>query len=304
MRGMKRAVPRPADLASDLVRSENARWGHNTLRGLLLLGVIYVRPLQQIGFGAREHALSIIGFLPESVLFDERVFVCFKTLFIAFATLWFFDLLVPQSAWIATVSLTVVLSLFLESRSYTLHQYQVLAMLLWVFCFWYQTWAVPRSPARAELARRAPTRMPRWVYALCLYYLCLTYSFSGMTKLLSSGIRWANGTSLQLWVLLWGDPSASFAQLLLGDRRLAEAAQAATLFFESTAVLALFFPHWRRVTGIGLLGFHLTSETIFHLRFYPNIFALAAILVLYPAWTIPRDARSGASRDHRACFAR
>jgi hypothetical protein len=288
---MKRAVLRPADLAAALVRCEDPRWGQNTLRGLLLLAVVYVRPLQQTGYGAREHALSIIGFLPESVLFDERVFVCFKTLFVAFAALWFFDVLVPQSAWIATVSLTVVLSLFLESRSYTLHQYQVLAMLVWVFCVWYHAWAVTRSPARCALAPRPPANMPRWVYFLSLYYLCLTYSFSGVTKLLSSGIRWANGTSLQLWVLLWGDRSAYFAQALLGDRRLAEAAQAATLFFESTAVLALFFPQWRRVTGIGLIGFHLASETIFHLRFYPNIFALAATLVFYPAWTTPRRAR-------------
>jgi hypothetical protein len=282
---MRRPVLCPTDLITFLVAREHPRWGRNTLRGLLLLGVAYVWPLQRTGTGAREHALSIIGFLPDSVLFDERVFVVFKMLFVVFAALWFLDLLVPRSAWIATVSLTVVLSLFMESRSYTPHQYHALAMLLWVFCFWYHACAEPGSANRATLAPLTPLRMPRWVYALALYYLCVTYSLSGMTKLLSNGFAWANGTSLQLWILLWGDVSAYPAQVVLRDRHFAEAAQAATLFFESAAVLVLFYPQWRRVIGAGLLGFHLTGETIFHYRFYANIFAVAAILLFYPGWS-------------------
>ncbi len=285
MRRMKQAVHCLTDLTVFLLGRENARWGHNTLRGLLLLAVAYVWPLQRTDLGPRDHALSIIGFLPDSVLFDDRLFVLCKMLFVVFAALWFLDLLVPRSAWIATVSLTLVLSLFMESRRYTLHQYHVLAMLLWVFCLWYQVCAPRASANSVVILPFSPPRMPRWVYALSLYYLCLTYSFSGMTKLLSNGLAWANGTSLQLWTLLWGDVSAYPAQVLLRDRRFAEAAQAATLFFESAAVVVLFFPRWRRVIGAGLLGFHLLGETVFHYRFYPNIFAVAAILLFYPGWS-------------------
>ena len=285
MTRMKRLASWPTDLTAFLIGREYARWGHNTLRGLLLLGIVYVWPLQRTDVGPRDHALSIIGFLPDSVLFDERLFVFFKMLFVAFAVFWFLNLLVPRSGWIATISLTVVLSLFVESRHYTPHQYHVLAMLLWVFCFWYHACAAPDSANRAAVAPRPPPRMPRWVYALSLYYLCVTYTLSGLTKLLSNGLAWANGTSLQLWILLWGDVSAYPAQVLLGDRHLAEVAQAATVFFESVAVLGLFYPQWRRVIGAGLLGFHLASETVFHYRFYPNIFAIAAILLFYPTWS-------------------
>jgi hypothetical protein len=282
-----------------LMVSETARWGEVTLRGLLLLGGLYAWPLQQKFNGERDHALSIVGLLPNWLLFDPRLFACCKLLFVVFGALWFVGLLIPWSGWIATVSFTALMSLFVESEYYTTHQCHVLGVLLWVFCAWHHFCRreLQAAPAKTQLLSRPV--MPRWVYALGLYSLCLTYTFSGLTKIVRNGFGWANGTSLQLWVLSFGDPTSVLGQLVLSDRRIAEAAQGTTLLFEALAWTALVFPRLRRLVGGGLLGFHLGSELIFNYRFYANMFAIAAFLLAYPswaAWPLPQERRAPTPR--------
>src|SRR5262252_6198101 len=114
-----------------LVR-ENGAWGALTLRGLLLVGGVSVLSIEQRLPGEREHALSVLGMLPDNLLFDPRIFTGCKIAFFALGALWFLGRLLPWSAWLATASFTALLSLFVESESYTTHQFHVIAVLLWV----------------------------------------------------------------------------------------------------------------------------------------------------------------------------
>jgi hypothetical protein len=289
MKGTPRLFRSTRNLLRLLMVRESARWGDITLRVLLLLGASYAWPLQQRFRGTRDHALSIFGLLPDSWLFDPRLFAWCKWLFLVYGALWFVGLLVPWSGWIATVSFTALMSLFVESEHYTTHQCHMLAVLLWVFAAWHHFCRRELRAGPVKMKLLSPPVMPRWVYALGLYYVCLTYTFSGWTKIARNGLRWANGTSLQVWILYAGDSASTLGQLLLSDRRIAAAAQGATLLFESLALTAVIFPRWRRLVGSGLLGFHLTSELIFHLGFYANLFSIVAFLLLYPSWASWRE---------------
>jgi len=42
--------------------------------------------------------------------------------------------------------------------------------------------------------------LPQWCFMLLLYYIGISYTFSGICKLCYSGLSWGDGSSLMMWV--------------------------------------------------------------------------------------------------------
>ncbi|MBX7220203.1 MAG: hypothetical protein K1Y36_09680 [Blastocatellia bacterium] len=147
-------------------------------------------------------------------------------------------------------------------------------MALWICALWYHFY---RNQIRQSLQIGTfwkTSCYPSWAGFLGVYYVGLFYSFSGCMKLTHSGLAWANGVSLQLWVSIWGNPDSTWTHLILSYRWFAKALQAATLCFESMAILGLLFPRLRPFLGLALLGFHFGQVTVFGWQFHYNAFII------------------------------
>jgi hypothetical protein len=231
--------------------------------------------------------VSIFSFLPDAILLNEYVFRTCGALFVAGAALWIVGRGLPWSSWLTTLGFTAVVALYLENASQVTHVAHLTNMLLIVYALWYHFYADEmRAATRAGRFWQMPM-FPRWVYSLSVFSVGLFYGWSGLMKLVESGPAWANGVSLQLWVTLFGDPDSLWTRLILSDRRIAAAMQAATLFGETGGFVAIMSARLRPLIGLALIGFHVSAIRVFGWGFHANLLIL--ILVFLPLYTaIPR----------------
>lgn len=257
------------------------RFGQLSLWCLIACGVYYTLKVQ-IEPRTLEHILSPAALLPAEIWQSESIFSIFKIISICGLILWALNVYVPIVAVIGALGFTSVNAFSVTGQIYVRHQPHVINMLL----IFYTLWALTRSkeqhaaPRFWGIGRVAP--YPVWLYTLCVFYISTTYTFSGLTKILYSGLDWPNGVSLQLWC--WGGAEyGNIARsLCLFDSRIAATLQAIVLLAESTCLLAYRFPRLRPLYGITLIGFHLSVEILFDLRFYGNIFADFIFFVAAP----------------------
>ena len=123
--------------------------------------------------------------------------------------------------------------------------------------------------------------LPGWCFMLMVYYIGLSYTFSGIAKLCYSGIGWANGSSLMMWVesMASGRDNLLF-DLLTNHHWLASALQTTTLAAELFAIVILLAPRLRPVFGLVFVGFHMSIEILFGYGFFANIFLDTYILIV------------------------
>ncbi len=227
-------------------------------------------------------AASVTALLPEELWQSPALFTALRCVAVVALLLWAANILLPFSACTAAIGFFLLISNAVAGQIYVRHQPHVVAMLLCVYAVWVLSRyrEISAAPRLWCYGRAAP--YPQWVYSVALFYLTSTYSFAGVSKLLGSGLNWANGTALQLWCYLSEGRGVLLRDLCLYDRSLAAALQAVVLFAELTCILCFFLPRLRRVYGAILLGFHLSVEWLFGLGFYGNILAGLLFLLLYP----------------------
>jgi len=160
---------------------------------------------------------------------------------------------------------------YFEQRPYVDHTFQATAMTLCLWAMWGCFYA--RTIREALLERRLfeTPLVPRWLHACFVFYMGLFYGLAGLSKLIDSGAGWVNGTSMQLWVLIFGKPDALVAGWIVESRPIAQGLQGATLIVELCALPAIFVPRLRLPVAVALLGFHVGQIVVFGWEFYATM---------------------------------
>lgn len=232
-----------------------------------------------IFFGERVSPVTVLSFLPESILTSSLVFkVCRDALLVA-GILWTFQLLLPLSCWITVLSFTAIVALFYENASHIAHVFNLANIVLIIHAMWYQFYhrEIKESLARGRFWR---THIyPKWVVFLSVFCIAIYHTYAGVSKLAESGLQWANGVSLQLWLHLWGLEDSFLSELLVSNRSIAIATQAITLLFETGAILAILSRKFRIAVGLALLGLYFGVLESFGYRFEYNALLVAVFFL-------------------------
>jgi hypothetical protein len=232
----------------------------------------------------RAGLVSVVSFLPDAVLLNGFIFRVYGLLFAVAAVLWVGRVGLPWSSWLAALSFTAVAALYLENASQVTHVTHLTNTLLLLYALWYHCYADDiRTASRRGECWTTPV-FPRWVHALSVFSVGLFYGWSGLSKLLESGPSWANGTSLQLWVRLFGDSHSFWTRVILSNRTLAALMQAATLVGETGGFVAIVFPRLRPWIGLLLIGFHLVAIRVFGWGFHANVLILGLVFLPCYRW--------------------
>ncbi len=261
--------------------TDRERFGQLSLWILIAWGVHYLLAAQVF---PREPytALSIFSYLPLWLWPVGEGLIYLKLITLAGLLAWALNLVLVLSVPVALIGLTLVLSAAIAGQLYTVHDVHVVNTLL----IFYGGWCLFRREERSRTARMylvgraAP--YPLWLYRLSLFYLTVGYTYSGWTKLLQSGLPWANGVSLQLWCAGSSLRDSLPGALCLYDVRLSLIGQVIILFVESTCILAFLFSRARIFYGVTLLSFHLGVEVVLGLPFRGNCAAIFLLLILFP----------------------
>tara|TARA_R110002049_G_scaffold4601_5_gene32085 strand:- start:127978 stop:128919 length:942 start_codon:yes stop_codon:yes gene_type:complete len=230
---------------------------------------------------AKAERLSVLGYLfPEAAFTQHALFVSLQCVTaIAFA-LWMLPTITQRGRVIfllAPFAFLLMNSVAVETHYFTRHQTHFCAVAFLLLGIVRFTNDRPGQPTRT---------LPQWAYFLLLYYICVTYSYSGVAKIENSGIGWGNGSSLMFWVDRWAEDRDSLLfRMITGNVWIAMLMQNTAFLAELFCAAALFIPRLRPVFGAVLIGFHCSIELLFGLGFYANIMLDAIILVGF--WMLP-----------------
>jgi hypothetical protein len=238
---------------------------------------------------------TVLSFLPDQVLLNEGGIQICLWIFTTAAFLWLVQVFLPWSAWFSATAFTALMSLHWENTLVLTHSSHAVNMVLIVLALWYGLYYREIGAALAAGRFWSTPLCPRWVPALCVFYLGVQYGAAGLSKLFASGFDWVNGVTLQLWIANSGQDNL-LTHLILNDRRLAMALQFITLATELAALFAVFSRRLRLLVGLVLINFHLGSLILLHIRFLGNLMLL--ILVFLPAkewieWFVSRRMVAG-----------
>jgi len=222
--------------------------------------------------------------LPDSVLLSRVPIQVCAVLFVIGSLLWLAQVLIPWSGWLTSLAFTAVVALYVENATQVTHVAHVTNMFLLLHALWYHFYRHEISAALVAGCFWSEPLYPRWVHALAVFYLGLFYGLSGLGKLMTSGLGWANGVSLQLWTNLWGEQNSLWARFILEHRQLAVAMQVATLFGESSGLLAIVSRRLRPSIGLTLIGFHVGAICVFKWGFHANAVMLALFFLPCDRW--------------------
>ena len=256
---------------------------------LLIIGFsICVKAPIVIDLADKLQPVTLLGLMvPPSVLLMPSVSMLLRILAFAALAMWILKI---GSRWIyivAPILFIAFMSTVVESHYFVEHHTH--------FC---ATAFVLLGAARFVGARQPDVDghskvdpLPKWCFMLLLYYIGISYTFSGICKLYYSGLSWGDGSSLMMWVETGAiNRDNLLFQLLTSHHWLASILQTTTLLAESLAVLVLFVPRLRPLFGLTLVGFHLSIELLYGFGFYSNIFLDTYILIvcfLVPEYRIP-----------------
>ena len=157
-----------------------------------------------------------------------------------------------------------------QMYSYTsVHHGDALLLLALVLC--------ALSPTDAVLALRPPWRAlvaaplapaataPGWPILFIRVQIALTYWLAGYAKLVVGGVGWADGATLQYYLLLRGQPLGWW---VAQSPELCLLLSVGSLVWELVFPLVLFWPRTAWVLVPAAVAFHLGSQTLLGLGFY------------------------------------
>jgi hypothetical protein len=248
---------------------------------LLLFAIVLAMTPIEFDTGPRSEAPATVFFwLPGTLIGSPEFFTAIRVVLFASAALWALRIWIPISCWVTVVSFTLMWSLRMENLTNGAHIFNVTNMLLVIHAMWFHFY---RDEIRTGVRNGTfwtDLNYPRWVFWLSVFYLGWFHSLAGFTKLACCGPTWGNGTSLQLWVNLFGWRASPFAQLILFDSRLTAVLQTGALVIECLSIMAIV--HWsaRYLVGLGLFGFYLgVLGTFVTFGFHFNAILVALFLL-------------------------
>jgi hypothetical protein len=235
------------------------RFGLLTVRLILLMAIgIAVWPAEPQAGDAIGRDVTVLSRVPLSELQDPAVHYGFQAAVVFACVLWLLNWLLPWSCWLAVLSFAGLAALRIENSSELCHSYWLLWILMLVHALWYSFYS-GRLRSSDSAGRRC---YPAWVLGLSVLAMAWFHSLSGAGKWLAAdpqwtnGWVWADGVSLQLWLLAFGNPDSRLVQFLVQEVVVARAVQQVLLVIELTAILAIFTPTLRRLVGVALVLYY------------------------------------------------
>lgn len=214
----------------------------------------------------RENYLSLLGLvLPEQTWSNSLVLTLGMVGFLVGTLLWVMSPRATLGAAIAVVGLILVGSFRVENELYARHQL-------------FQPVAALAILAGGTALRRGKLDLPAWIWTAVACAIGWGYTLSGLEKLSASGVGWADGTALRVWLAAFA-PDKPVASWLIGTPWAANLGQVIVLIAETTAVFGLGFRKTRLLVALVLLSFHLSMEWWMGLAFYPTEVILVALCV-------------------------
>lgn len=223
--------------------------------------------------------VSVLSFLPDALLSSALVFDASLAILFVAGVIWALQVLLPWSSWLTVAACTVVGALHVENASRVHHVFHLTHVLLFVHALWYH---FHHREIREALRRGVFWQSeicPAWAFHLSVLCIGAFHTFAGVSKLMTSGVQWADGVSLQLWLHLWGRRDSVLSSFLLAHRDAAVWLQVATLVVETGAVLAIVSARLRVAVGVGLLGLYAGISESFGFLFQYNAVLVAAFLL-------------------------
>lgn len=154
-----------------------------------------------------------------------------------------------------------------------------------VLPFWLLVVLVAAEHARAADRRAGLGAVaPMWVREGAVFALAAFYAGAGAHKLLESGLRWADGVALQLWLWRLGDHDSVVRAWVIEDATVSALVASAALGLELAAALAVSLPRLRPWLAAGLVTLHVGIDRVLHIDFRTNIVLVALALLPWPAW--------------------
>jgi hypothetical protein len=146
---------------------------------------------------------------------------------------------------------------------------------------------------RKRRAGRMPEEMSplaRWPFALAHLLLAMVYLSTGLAKLISGGLQWMNGYTLQNRTLqdaLGRDIPLGF--WLAQQHDLSILLSIGTVVFELGFATSLFLPRWRTAFFAAALAFHVGLHLVAGHGFFGHMTVVLILLVCYDTpWLRPR----------------
>lgn len=245
------------------------RLGFGVLLLLILLAGYKLRVPYPYRLGVPGEPVSLFGKLsPRGTWMNPHIYQAGILGFLVGSFLWLLRIGIPWTSWIAVTSFWVATSSFVEGLVQGAdHTRHVLVPLLVL----HAAWTHFAAPQIREADRRGQLFRSHlyfgWTYEFSVFSLAWFYFLAGFSKLTESGFGWCQGTNLQLWVAMFGDPSFFGCQWILASRTLAQVFQVSVLSLELGSILALPWAQLRPWIGLALLGFQIGNEFVFHFSF-------------------------------------
>lgn len=223
---------------------------------------------------------TILGFFFRDQLSDPNFFNGSRYLWYIFGSLWCLNVLPRVSATIAGLSYLWFSSMLFENSPgaeiHSVHMYPMMILLYMAFYLFYgketQKCFHPKKGIDLNVTG------PRWGLELIVYTIGISHSWAGISKIMDSGLNWANGVSLQLWVYLWGLDNF-MNDLVINYTTFAKFSQWSVLIVESSAVIAFFLRGKSRfLAGVLLVSFHLVNQYMWGWNF---LYWCPSILICY-----------------------
>ena len=264
--------------------SERSGTGHGMLALWLILGC-------SAWIIANIHVPSIATYGSGGLLTSSAALNTLRFVFLASAAWWAFGLFVPASSWVAFGSHFVLSTLVGQLDASLAAQSATFNWLLLAFALWYQLDAGPIRQAMQKKQLSSSQLFPEWVQFLCVFAILMECTASGVNKLLVSGLFWADGLSLQLWMQVLANPDNPVVTTLIEDRWVANVLQVLLLTAECFAFFALLTAGSRIFFGLLLVTTY--SLTYLQMGILPVASILPMALFLLPLrtgtpWLAPR----------------
>jgi hypothetical protein len=233
--------------------------------------------------GERSGFVSLLSWVPDAVVRHEATWMALRLVLFAGIALWLLNRWLRWSCWLVVVGFTGLWSLHVETTYNTAHIFNMANTLLVIQAIWITADAPLIKQRLKDGTFWKEPLVPRWVSLASITYIGIFHTAAGLSKLLFSGPGWANGTSLQLWVYLWGRSWSPTTRLILGSRTLTQLLQFFTLVFETAGVLAIL-PRLRPWIGAGLTAFYIGVLATFDYGFQFNALLTALYFLPFELW--------------------
>ncbi len=142
---------------------------------------------------------------------------------------------------------------------------------------WWRRRRAVRMGVPREVLAHPPSGRYTWPVRLAMLHLALFYFFSGWTKLMVSGVAWADGDALRSFLLYKGEPLGVFIAGSLWACRLLSIG---TLGLELTFPLGVLSRHLRWPFLLGGVGMHLGIGWTMSTWFYGTLM----VYLLFVDW--------------------